>query len=421
MNILWLSHNVPYPPVGGVVQRSYNLLKAVASKHNVYLLAFNQKPFLPTERHVDNAKAALARLCARVEVVPIPSDASRLAWYKLVLSSLVTRDPYAINWLKSSLMRLRITELVKRIRFDLVHYDTISLVEYFTDTGHLPKILNHHNIESSMMRRRAHRETNSFKKLYFAREAQKLHSVERLYASQADLNLTVSRLDSSRLQRISPYANIEVCENGTDPVYFRPDYGTPSEDGHLLFVGGLRWYPNRDAMLYFCQAVWPQLVRQAPFLKLTIVGAHAPGELLRIASGDNRIRLEGYVEDVRPYFQRADIFICPIRDGGGTRLKILDAMAMAKPIVATSIGCEGLDLIPDKDVLIADKPEDFVRHILQLRSNHTLKAELGARVRSLVEQRYSWNTIGMRLLTLYEKLLSSRTARLQCGLQELDA
>lgn len=405
MNILWLSQNVPYPPTTGALQRNYNLLKGVASRHNVYLIAFNQKALLPTEREVEEANKALKKLCAHVEILPIPSDASKVAWYKLVLLSLLTRDPYTVNWLKSNEMHSKIKEAMHKIKFDLVHYSTISLVEYVNDAANLPKVLDHHNIESFMMRRRSEKEKNMFKKVYFYCEAWKLQSVEKLYASNVGVNLTVSRLDAEKLRSLYPEANVELCENGSDTTYFMPDNRVSPEVGHLLFVGGLDWYPNRDAMLYFCKDVWPQLIREKPNVKLTIVGAHPPESLKQVAVRDHRIRLVGYVDDVRPYFQKADIFICPIRDGGGTRLKILNAMAMGKQIITTSIGCEGIDLIPGKDVLIADTPEDFVKQVQWLLSNPTLKSELGMRGRKLVEEKYSWDTIAMRLLTIYDKVV----------------
>lgn len=404
MNVLWLSHNVPYPPIGGVLQRSYNLLQQLGSRHRVYLVALNQRAILPAEKDIEEARVALESVCAHVDIVPIPSDASRHAWYRLVISSFITRTAYNVNWLRSTVMHRKIAAIMERVRFDVIHYDTIGLMEYFGHARGCATILNHHNIESAMLVRRAEMEANPLKKIYFRREGSVLESLERLYGPQVDVNLTVSRLDAVRLQAISPAAAIEVCENGTDPGYFQPDVMSRAEPGHLLFVGGMRWYPNRDAMLYFCREVWPRCVAQMPSLELTIAGAHPPAELRQMAGADNRIRVQGYVDDVRPYFDRADIFICPIRDGGGTRLKVLDAMAMGKAIVSTSIGCEGLDVVHGEHVLIADTPEDFATCVGRLLSQPALKADLGARARKLVHEKYSWDVIGRRLMAVYERL-----------------
>lgn len=408
MNILWLSHNVPYPPVSGALQRNYNLLKRVAARHNVYLLAFNQKALLSDEKEIQEAQQVLEKLCSHVEIVSIPSDSSRFCWYKLVLASFFSKDPYAINWLKSQEMHSRIKHALGELKFDLVHYDTIGLVEYFNDVGCIAKVLNHHNVESVMMKRRASKETNILKQLYFYAEAVKLKSAEKEFCAQAKVNLVVSNPDAAELREICPQANVALCENGCDTDYLQPSETELPEPGHLLFIGNLKWYPNRDAIVYFIKEVWPELVKECPLVKLTVVGAHPPEELVRLASRDARLQVTGFVEDMRPYFRRADIVICPIRDGGGTRLKILDAMAMGKPIVTTSIGCEGIDVVPGRDVFIAETARDFIAHIKSLMANPSMKAEVSSSVRKIAERKYSWDVIGNRLLTIYSEVDSDK-------------
>jgi len=167
MKILWLSHNVPYPPIGGVLQRNYNLLKQISDRHSVHLIAFHQKALLPTEQGLEEAKAELNKLCAQVNVIKIPSERPKLSWHVLVLRSLFSKDPYTVNWLKSEQMRQTINKIVRNERFDIVHYDTISLAEYFGETSNIPKVLNHHNVESAMMLRRALNEGNRLKQMYF--------------------------------------------------------------------------------------------------------------------------------------------------------------------------------------------------------------------------------------------------------------
>jgi len=396
MNILWLSHLLPYPPKGGVLQRSHNLIKEIARQNKVWLVAFNQKALLRTQEQVRRSVEALKELCQDVEVVSIPSDASRLSWQSLVVRSLVTRHPYTINWLRSREMARQITTVVERGGFDVVHFDTISLAEYTPLVGGLPRILNHHNVESAMMRRRARKERNPLKKLYFHVEAAKLERYEIEVAPRFNAHLTVSESDRQILRQLAPGVNVDVISNGVDTHYFRPG-DPPRAPRSLVFAGGMKWYPNRDAVLFFVREVWPLLKREYPDVTFTVIGREPPGELVALAQRDTGLRLTGYVDDVRPLIAGAAVYVCPIRDGGGTRLKVLDAMAMGKAIVSTSIGCEGLDVEPEQNILVADRPAEFVAQIGRLIEDATLRERLGRSARTAVEARYSWETIGRQL------------------------
>jgi len=404
MNILWFSHNVPYPPIGGTLQRNYNLLREVAKRFNVYLLAFNQRALLPTAREVQNAKTALEKLCVAVEVLPIPYESPQLGWYALVLKSLVTKDPYTVNWLKTSKMRQVLQRLVRNHRIDVAHYDTISLATYYHDTGSMPKVLSHQNVESSMMLRRARNESNALKKLYFSHEAKKLRQYEVRMCPQYEMNFVVSDLERDSLQRKVQNARIEVIANGVDLDYFRPDYEEVSGRG-VVFAGRLDSYPNREAARVLLNQVWPALELEVPDAHLIIVGKNPSRELIERARRKSNVTVTGFVQDVRPYLEGSGVYVCPIYDGGGTRLKILDAMAMGKAIVSSSIGCEGIDVTPEWDILIANTTEQFVKQIKRVLNNGVLRKSLGRNARKLVEEKYSWKMIGYNLCRMYETLL----------------
>lgn len=388
----------------GAVQRSYNLLKRVAVKHQVSLVAFNQKALLGSAVALADARNEMEKMCTHVDILPIPSDRSKAARYGLVLRSLFSADPYTINWLKDPAMCAIVKEVVERVKPDLVHVDTISLVPYFDALAQIPRVLNHHNIESVMMKRRAAKESHFLKRAYFGLEGSKIEAAEKRFCAEAKVNLAVSRVDAEDLRKICPSAVVEICENGCDTTYFTPNLDIVPEPGHLLFVGNLKWYPNHDAVMYFCREVWPALTRGCPSVKFTVVGAHPSPEILRFAKADERIRVTGLVDDVRPFFHRAEVFVCPIWDGGGTRLKLLDAMAMGKPIVTTTIGCEGLDVVPNQNVLIADTSADFVRQITAVTASRQLRQRLGESARRLAEAKYSWDSIAGRLMEMYQKV-----------------
>ncbi len=403
MNILWLSHLVPYPPKGGVLQRSFNLIKEVAKYHKVYLFAFNQKALLPTEEGLNEAVRELKKDCEDVKVTPIPCEEGRYGRYPLYFKSLFTSQPFTIHWLRSAEMENLLAKAVEKHRIDLVHFDTISLVPFLENVKKYKKVLNHHNIESAMMLRRAEKESNLLRKMYLYQEGVKISAYEKQWCSDFDLNITCSRLDSERLLSQIPNLRVEEIPNGVDLEYFYPS-NKEREEKSLIFAGGMNWYPNRDAMLFLADEIWPLLKKRIPDVKMTVIGMMPPERLIQLSKKDANFRATGYVDDVRPYIDKAAVYICPIRDGGGTRLKILDALAMAKPIVADPIACEGIDVIDGESVSFATTPQEYVEKIHALFNDVSIAARLGENGRRLIEQKYSFASIGRRLSSLYESV-----------------
>ena len=403
MNILWLSHNVPYPPKTGVLQRNYNLVREASKLGNVHLVAVFQKAILPIRYDMEEIHRELGKFCKSIEIIYLPIDSSKVMWLWTVLKSIFTTDPYSVNWIKSRQMHHRIRQITSKIKFDIVHFDTISLAEYFDDVGIAHKILNHHNMESHLMERRSSIEKNILKKFYYQMEAKKLRRYEETHCKKFDINFTVSQDDKELLQELIPGCRIEVIPNGVDTDYFRREDIQPSP-GTLVFAGGMNWYPNRDAILHFCREIWPLLKKGFPEISLTVVGAQPPRELLELAERDPKIVATGFVDDVRPYFANAEVYICPMRDGGGTRLKILDTLSMSTALVSTTIGCEGIKVTPETNVLIADTPVEFVTQVKRVFQDPELRKRLGREGRKLVEEKYSWEVIGNTLRAVYADL-----------------
>jgi polysaccharide biosynthesis protein PslH len=403
MNLLWISHNIPYPPKTGVLQRNYNLLREASRHADLYLLAVFKSDILPGDYDIDEARRELGKFCRHIEIVHLPIEASRAVLYWKALISLVTRDPLSANWVKDSGMRRQLRGLVESIPFDLVHFDTVSLAAYRNDVGPVPKILNHHNIESHLLKRRIAFEPNPLKRIYYAIEGNKLERYEQRVCAEFDTNFAVSPLDAERLLQLVPGASADVIANGVDVDYFRHD-GSQTVPGNLVMASGMNWFPNRDAVMYMCTEIWPLLSAKMPDLTWTIVGASPPQQILDLAARDSRVVVTGFVDDVRPYLSRAEIYLCPMRDGGGTRVKILDALSMSKPIVSTTMGCEGIAVTPEMDVLIADSPDAFVRQIDRLRTDGVLRESLARAARQLAVDQYSWPVIGRKLGTIYERL-----------------
>ena len=233
-------------------------------------------------------------------------------------------------------------------------------------------------------------------------ESRKLRKYEADVAGRFDTNLVVSRLDGERLQGICPSATTAVLANGVDVDYFRRQSPLSEvERGHLIMVSGMNWFPNRDAVLYMTESVWPELVKVMPDARLTIVGASPPQTILDLAARDQRVIATGFVDDVRPYMERAQIYLCPMRDGGGTRLKILDALAMGVPIIATQMALEGIDVTAETDVLVANSPQKFVKQIVRLAGDQALWQQLHANGRTYVERHFSWPVIRREMETAF--------------------
>lgn len=407
MKVLWLSHFVPYPPTGGALQRSFHLLRHAASQHEVHLLALHQPRLLPTS-DLPNSIAELSRLCASVRVFHLFAERSAVHRLANVALSVGGTAPFDVVWLRNRQMKLAVDAARQMPHLSLVHADTIGLWPYVdrSNPTAAPIVLGHHNVESELIARRAAQEGSAWRAALLRNDARKLAALERAAAPNAAVNLVVSQLDATRLQSIVPGAAVEVVENGVDIDYWQPD-ANPSASTTLIFAGTLGWYPNRDAVDFLVTKIWPALLETRADRRLILVGRD-PSASARAAAADSRVEVTGFVPDVRPYMRSAGIYVCPIRVGGGTRLKVLDALAMAKPLVATAIAVEGLDLVDGQHYLRAETVEEFVAQITRLEQSPDLSASLGAAGRRFVVERFSWQVIGKQLDAGYARALATR-------------
>lgn len=408
MKILWLSHLVPYPAAGrGVLQRSYHLVRELARTHEVHLLAFVQRKLIldllgDADAGLAQAKRHLEGYCARVQFLSIPSEARRWGTARLAASSLLGAYPYTVRWLRAKEAEALVSKWSESINFDVVHFDTISLAPYRHYFSRSALTLDHHNIESHMMLRRARKEGNPFKKMYFWQEGVRLEQYERRVCPQFALNITCSDLDSHRLRMVAPGVSVVEVPNGVDTTYFSPEGGSENPGG-LVFAGAMSRYANASAMLFFAEKIWPELKRLRPEVTIDVVGGNPPERLRALAARDKNFRVHGFVPDVRPFIRRAAVYVCPITDGGGTKLKILDALAMGKAIVAHPVACEGISVSPGLNVIFARNAHEFSMEIATLLDDAQLRARLSFAARSLVEKSYSYSVIGKMLTGAFER------------------
>jgi glycosyltransferase involved in cell wall biosynthesis len=345
---------------------------------------------------------ALSEL-AHVEAFEIPQEHHRGRFVWDHLRSLLSGRAYTDFMYESAPFGRRLAQTLRDQHFDLVHVDSLDLAAYLPVIGASPIVCVHHNVESVLLRRRAMTERSPWMRRYLMYQARLVERLEQRWCDRVALNVVVSPDDADVLSRIAPSAQIAVVPNGVDTEYFQPRHG--SEEG-VVCVGGVNGFANRDALDELCQNILPVLRDFGLSIPVRWVGRASESD--RAAYRERYgVELTGYVDDVRPFVERAACYAVPLRVGGGTRVKILDAWAMGKAVVSTSIGCEGLEAIDGQNILIRDTPREFAQAVRAVIEDAALRQRLGAAARCTAERLYGWDVIGEPLLSTYRALARS--------------
>lgn len=416
MKILWVSHLVPNPPKAGVLLRSHNLVKELSKHHQVDLLAFNQRglisPYFESyEQGTMQSYKVLSSICNKIRFIDCPTDKHKLSKFFCAFSSLLSRTPYSVNWLKSKAFAQALVEMCKETDYDAIHFDTISLapyIKYVTSSNPLVLTLDHHNVESHMLIRRAQQEANILKKIYFYQEGLRLGWVEKKYCPMFHSNITCSELDSARFKKFIKGASFKSVPNGVDIDFFKPSH-TPPEPKRLIFIGTLDWYPNTRAVRFIAREIWPRIRSKIPDIKIDIIGSRPPSDIVDISRMDENFKVHGFVDEIQTYLDSATVYVCPINDGGGTKLKILDAFSSGKAVISDPIACEGLNVQDEHNVLFASTPDDFVTQIEKIINNSDLRNKLETNARKHVESHFSFSAIGKELAEHFDLLHTQKT------------
>lgn len=398
MKILFLSTKGPLPTNDGHSLRTYNLLKQIASVHEVYLLSFVK--FQEEYIYIEEIK----KVCRSVNYVELGENISKISMGRSILRSLVSRQPFiAIKYCKKNMRRM-IQDIVEKECIDLVHIDILPMCVYLELVQGIPTVLNAHNAESLLLGRQAANEKNLLKKMYYASQQQKLDLFERKAANQVDHVVTCSEDDRNIFESFAPRIPVTIVPNGVDVDYFCASNEIAEQDMKIVFVGGLNWFPNLDGLKWFDEEVLPYVLRECPDVCIHVIGRYEKDIKWK---NSNHFCIEGFVPDIRPYLEMGAVVVVPLRIGGGTRLKILDAMSMSKAIVSTSIGAEGLSTLDGINIVLRDNPEEFSEGIIELIKDREKRQSIKKAARLFVEENYQWNSIGTRLLDVYEKLVIS--------------
>ncbi len=397
--LLFLGQTLPYPPDSGTAIRSYHVLRLLARDFDVTALCFYRRA---TTADLVGSVAALRQIASRVEVFPIEQEYSRGRMIADHARSVLTGRAYTTYAYDNAAFKRAMLSYLERERFALVHIDSLDLGAYIPLITGVPIVAGHHNVESALLRRRADNDANVLRRLYVKLQARLMEGEERRLCPRAAVNLSVSDTDAQDFQRLAPSARFEVIPNGVDIDTFTPMTGIAQ--GGIVFVGGMSWFPNADALDFFEQDILPLVRARDPEVTVTWVGRAKPQVIASHAA--HGVTLTGHVDDIRPYVAKGACYVAPLRMGGGTRLKILDAWAMGKAVVSTTVGCEGLAAVDGQNILIRDEPAAFAAAVTMILHDSGLRASLERNARTTAEQLYSWDVIGEKMRRVYGEVLS---------------
>jgi glycosyltransferase involved in cell wall biosynthesis len=386
LKVLVLDEEIPYPPNSGKRIRTWNLLRLLARKHQVHFLCYG-------EEGAGSAALVSAGVIPHL-VKPLKQSKGLLLYLKLALN-LFSSYPFSVSKHYSKRFQRAYDELVRNGAWDLIHCEWTPYARFLSAVGSVPTLIATHNVESLIWQRRAEHGANLAETVFFGLQARKMERFERRALHRATAVGAVTA-DDAQIMRKWGIPSVTLIPNGVDTELYRPSR-EPEHDNEILSVASLDWFPNASALEYFTERILPLIREKNPQAVLRIVGRRPSDSLRKKFSGVRGIDFVGEVGDVRPYLERASAIIVPLRIGGGSRLKILEALAAGKAVVSTTIGAEGLELEHERHLLVADSPDEFARRVLELLTSKDARRRLGECGRDLVLRCYGWDGIAERL------------------------
>ncbi len=388
MKILWIKNGLLHPLDSGGKLRTYHMLARIRRTNEVRYVTYAD-PATETD-----ALSRANEYCTRVDYTKPPRSPAKggIGYYAKVLGSLGSRYPFTVESYTSRDMRDLIRRVAAADAYDILVADFLTMCLNVPDDLRVPKVHFSHNVEATIWARHARHETNPVKRFVFERERERMASFERFVANAYDFTITVSKKDCDHFAGTYGASRLGFVSTGVDTEYYAP-VGGDEEPGNIVFLGSMDWMPNIDGVHHFVERIYPLIRREVPNASLSIVGRNPSPSIARLAESDRSIRVTGTVPDTRPYVARASCAVVPIRVAGGTRIKIYEMMAMAKPVVSTTIGAEGLEYAAGENILIEDDPAKFAGAVRRLLSDGGARSAIGARARDFVVSRCSWDSV----------------------------
>jgi glycosyltransferase involved in cell wall biosynthesis len=403
MRLLWVKAGKILPVDTGGRIRSYNILRHLAARHDATFLSY-----YPGE-HDEAYELELAQQFPGSVAFAAGAPAGRFAQALHYATWLPSPAPYSVAKFTDRTVRQRLGELIAERRPDVAVCDFLSPSLNFPDPLPIPSVLFQHNVEHVLWDRQARHERNPGKKVAFTVEAAKMRRYERRAVQRFHHVVAVSENDRSLMSEMTSSSRITVVRTGVDTSTYRLDASVGQEHRRVMFLGSMDWPANIDGVDLFCQEIWPRVVEAVPEARFQVVGRNPPARIQRLAS--DSVEIVGGVPSVMPYLQGAPVFVVPLRIGGGTRLKIYEAMAAARAIVSTTVGAEGLDYTDGRDIVIADEPATFAAAVIRLLRDPAARLALGHGA-GATAARFDWSSIAREFEGVLERTIREGPASL---------
>ncbi|QGY39173.1 glycosyltransferase [Pseudodesulfovibrio cashew] len=397
MNVLVIDEDFPHPTNTGKRLRTYNLLSRLQASHTIHYVFHGNQVELPG--------------CPNIRCHPIDkafTPKRGLRFYAELLGNLVSSKPYIVSRHYSEPMMGKVNDILHENEIDLIHCEWTPYTENIRSLlGVYPTILSTHNVESQIWGRYFENEGNLLKKAYIYLQWKKMAAYEKDVAGRYDHVVCVSDNDAEFFSRHAPAGRVSVVPNGVDEVYFSPR-GGKQKQGNLVFTGSMDWRPNQDAVSYFVEEIFPLIRERNPEAQFYVVGRYPPEGLKAQWEQTEGVTVTGIVDDVRGYIEDAAVYIVPLRIGGGSRLKILEALSMEKVVVSTRVGAEGLALEDHIHLLLRDDPALFASCVTDILASGKEYAGIAREGRQQVLETYTWDSISTVLDAAWHKAARSR-------------
>ena len=392
LDLLFLSLRFPHPPQRGDRIRAFYFMKELSKRYNITLVSFFE-----SKNEIERIDKVREH-CSQVEVIRF----SPIRAYCNSVTHLFSSKPLQVGYWYSPEMHRTVDKLIESKHFDIIQAQFFRMAQYLTKFTDHPKVVDLTDALSLNLRRRVQLD-KGLKLPLVKLEERRVRAYETEIINSFDAGTVVSSFDRDYLLGLDNSLELSVVPMGVDLDYFFPvekgDYKP-----QILFTGTMNYFPNYDAVIYFCEKIFPIIQRELPDASFYVVGNNPNKRLLRYAN--NKIVITGHVADVRPYFADSAVSVCPLRSGSGMQAKNLEAMAMGVPVVTTTRGFQGLEATSGKDLLVADNPEDFANNVIQVIKEPEFRQELSENARKLVEAKYGWPEIVKRLDLIYQQISS---------------
>lgn len=405
MRILWLKTELLHPIDKGGKIRTYHMLKELKrAGHQITYLTLDDGA-----ASADAGERATEEYCDKLITVPHRTRPKFSAgFYVELAANLLSPLPYFMKKYESKEMRASIEAEMRSGGYDTVVCDfLVPSINMPERAAKCATVLFQHNVEAMIWKRHYEVQTHPVKKKYLHGQWRKTVRFERDACRRFCMVVAVSEEDAATMRGEYGIENVAAVATGVDTEFFRPQGNVEKLPHNLVFTGSMDWLPNEDAIRWFTEDVLPRIKAKVPDVTLTVVGRNPSAALRELAARDSSIVVTGRVEDVRPYMEKAAAYIVPIRIGGGTRLKIYEAMAMEIPMISTTVGAEGLPLEGEAEILFADTAEDFAQHVVDVLTDERLANDLAVRAATKVRERFGWEAVASEFAAICERAIAS--------------